>query len=40
MWCLFEQTGQVVEALQREVGDWATVRRTPFESRAADVREL
>jgi homoserine kinase len=40
MWCLFEQTGQVVEALEREVGDWATVRRTPFESRAADVREL
>jgi len=40
MWCLFEQTGQVVEALEREVGDWATVRRTPFESQAADVREL
>lgn len=40
MWCLFEQTGQVVEALEREVGDWAMVRRTPFESRAADVREL
>jgi homoserine kinase len=39
-WCLFEQTGQVVEALEREVGDWASVRRTPFESRAADVREL
>jgi homoserine kinase len=40
VWCLFEQTGQVVQALEQEVGDWATVRRTPFESRAADVREL
>lgn len=39
-WCLFEQTGQVVEALEREIGDWAAVRRCPFESRGADVREL
>ena len=40
VWCLFEQTGYVVDALEQEVGSWATVRRTPFESRAADVREL
>lgn len=40
VWCLYEQTGRVVEALEREVGDWATVRRTPFESQGADVREL
>jgi homoserine kinase len=39
-WCLYEQTGSVVQALEREVGDWATVRRCPFESHAADVREL
>jgi homoserine kinase len=40
VWCLFEQTGQVVQALEREVSEWARVRRTPFESLAADVREL
>jgi homoserine kinase len=40
VWSLFELTGQVVQALEQEVGDWATVRRTPFESLAADVREL
>lgn len=40
VWCLYEQTGRVVEGLEQEVGDWATVRRCPFESRGADVREL
>lgn len=40
VWCLYEQTGRVVEALEQEVAGWATVRRIPFESRAADVREL
>lgn len=40
VWCLFEQTGAVVEALEQEVGGWASVRRCPFESRGADVREL
>jgi len=40
VWCLYEQTGTVVQALEREVGEWAAVRRCPFESRAADVREL
>jgi homoserine kinase len=40
VWCLYEQTGSVVQALEQEVGGWATVRRCPFESRAADVREL
>jgi homoserine kinase len=40
VWCFYEQTGRVVEALEREVGGWAAVRRTPFEPHGADVREL
>jgi homoserine kinase len=40
VWCLYEQTGRVVEALEKEASGWATVRRIPFESRAVDVREL
>jgi len=40
VWCQFEQTGSVVEALQGEVDGWARVIRTPFESLGADVREL
>jgi homoserine kinase len=40
VWCFYEQTGGVVEALERELGAWATVRRTPFEPHGADVREL
>jgi homoserine kinase len=40
VWCQYEQTGAVVDALQREASGWATVMRTPFESRGADVRAL
>jgi homoserine kinase len=40
VWCQYEQTGPVVEALEREVAGWATVIRAPFESHGADVREL
>jgi len=40
VWCHYEQTSQVVAALEREAGDWATVMRAPFESQGADVREL
>jgi homoserine kinase len=40
VWCQYEQTGAVVEALQREVAGWATVARTAFESKGADVKEL
>ena len=40
VWCQFEQTGQVVAALERETAPWAAVMRVPFESRGADVREL
>jgi homoserine kinase len=40
VWCQFEQTGAVRQALEREVAGWATVIRAPFESHGADVREL
>src|SRR5205085_9708513 len=40
VWCHYEQTGRVVEALGREVAGWAEVMRVPFESQGADVREL
>jgi homoserine kinase len=40
VWCLFEQTGMVVEALAREASGWATVTRAPFETRGAYVRGL
>lgn len=40
VWCLYEQTGHVVRALEQEVAGWARVVRTPFESQGADVREL
>jgi homoserine kinase len=40
VWCQYEQTGGVVEALTRESGGWATVLRAPFESQGADVRSL
>ena len=40
VWCHYEQTGGLVEALGRETRDWASVMRVPFESQGADVREL
>jgi homoserine kinase len=40
VWCHYDQTGGVLEALRREVGDWAQVLRAPFEPHGADVREL
>jgi homoserine kinase len=40
VWCHYEQTGGVVEALRREAGGWAEVLRAPFETQGADVREL
>jgi homoserine kinase len=41
VWCHYEQTGGVIEALRRETaGGWAQVLRTPFEPQGADVREL
>jgi homoserine kinase len=40
VWCHFEHTGAVMQALQDEVTGWARVMRVPFESRGADVSEL
>jgi homoserine kinase len=40
VWCFYEQTGAVVEALQAEIGGWATLLRTPFESQGAYVLRL
>jgi homoserine kinase len=40
VWCHYEQTGHVLDALKRESEGWAKVVRTPFESKGADVREL
>jgi len=40
VWCFYEQTGAVAEALRAEVEGWATLLRTPFESQGAYVGEL
>jgi homoserine kinase len=40
VWCHYETTGGVVEALRRETEGWAQVMRAPFEPQGADVREL
>jgi homoserine kinase len=40
VWCHYEATAGVVEALRREAEGWARVMRAPFEPHGADVREL
>jgi homoserine kinase len=40
VWCFYEQTGAVVEALRSEVSGWATLLRTPFEAQGAFVGEM
>jgi homoserine kinase len=40
VWCFYEQTGAVAEALRGELEGWATLLRTPFESQGAYVGEL
>jgi homoserine kinase len=40
VWCRYDQTGPLIGALERDVGDWATVMRARFEPQGADVREL
>ena len=40
VWCFYEQTGAVVEALRGEIEDWATLLRAPFEPQGAYVGEL
>jgi homoserine kinase len=40
VWCFYEQTGAVAEALGPEIEGWARLLRTPFESQGAYVKEL
>jgi homoserine kinase len=40
VWCRYEQTGAVMEALRRRTDGWAEVIRAPFEPQGADVRAL
>jgi homoserine kinase len=40
VWCFYEQTGAVAEALAGEVEGWASVLRAPFEPQGAYVEEL
>lgn len=40
VWCQYEQTGTVVEALRAEADGWAQVIRAPFAMGGADVRAL
>jgi homoserine kinase len=40
VWCHYEMTGGVIEALTRRTREWARVMRAPFESQGADVRSL
>jgi homoserine kinase len=40
VWCFYEQTGAVAEALTAELDGWATLLRTPFEPQGAYVGEL
>lgn len=40
VWSFWQDTGQVVSALEERVGDWAEVLRVPFSPEGADVPEL
>jgi homoserine kinase len=40
VWCHYEQTGGVVDALRAETAGWAQVVRVPFESQGARVRAI
>jgi homoserine kinase len=40
LWCHYEQTGAVVEAVRTASDGWADVLHAPFESQGADVRAL
>ncbi|MBM3666757.1 MAG: homoserine kinase [Actinobacteria bacterium] len=40
VWCFWQSTGTVVDALRERVGDWAEVKRVPFSATGADVPEL
>ena len=40
VWTYWQNTGDVMAALQMRVGEWAEVRRVPFDPMGADVPEL
>ena len=40
VWCTYDRTGPLLEALKRETRGWAAVMRGRFEPQGADVREL
>lgn len=40
VWCFYEHTGAVVEALRDQIAGWASLLRTPFEAQGAYVREM
>lgn len=40
VWCFYEQTGSVAEALREQIDGWADLLRTPFEPQGAYVSEL
>jgi homoserine kinase len=40
VWCFYEHTGAVVEALRPEIEGWATLLRAPFEVQGAYVQGL
>jgi homoserine kinase len=40
LWCFYEQTGAVAEAVKGEIDGWARVMRAPFEVQGAYVGEL
>ena len=40
VWCFYEQTGAVVEALRAEIDGWAILLRAPFEPQGAYVEQL
>ncbi len=40
VWCFYEHTGAVVEALRPEIEGWAKIVRAPFEAQGAFVGEL
>jgi hypothetical protein len=40
VWCFYEQTGSVAEALREEIDGWAELLRAPFEPQGAYVSEL
>lgn len=40
VWCFYEQTGAVVEALSPQIEGWATLVRAPFEGQGAYVHTI